>query len=103
MGIPRARADRPNKIGLKRPTVTPGCLILGNILLRRFDLWNWVGGVACIPEVVAGNKIVTVPKNYKTERTIAIEPLLNSVLQKGIGAVIRKTAAPCWSESQRPG
>lgn len=90
VGIPRARADRPNKIGLKRPTVTPGCLVLGNILLRRFDLWNWVGGVACIPEVVAGNKIVTVPKNYKTERTIAIEPLLNSVLQKGIGAVIRK-------------
>jgi len=39
---------------------------------------------------VPGNKVCTVPKNYKTDRTIAIEPDLNIFVQKGIGAMIRK-------------
>lgn len=37
-----------------------------------------------------GNKIVTVPKNSKTDRTIAIEPGLNLWFQKGIGSMIRR-------------
>lgn len=37
-----------------------------------------------------GNKIVTVPKNSKTDRTIAIEPGLNLWFQKGIGTMIRR-------------
>jgi hypothetical protein len=37
-----------------------------------------------------GNKIVTVPKNAKTDRVIAIEPGLNLWFQKGIGEMIRK-------------
>lgn len=39
---------------------------------------------------VAGNKVVTVPKNAKTDRTIAIEPGLNLWFQKGIGTMIRR-------------
>lgn len=39
--------------------------------------------------IVPGNRITTVPKNAKTDRLIAIEPLLNGILQKGIGGVIR--------------
>jgi len=35
------------------------------------------------------NKIITVPKNAKTDRTIAIEPGLNIWFQKGIGSIIR--------------
>lgn len=38
----------------------------------------------------AGNKIVTVPKNSKTDRTIAIEPGINLWFQKGIGTMIRR-------------
>lgn len=37
-----------------------------------------------------GNKIVTVPKNSKTDRTIAIEPGINLWFQKGMGTMIRR-------------
>jgi len=37
-----------------------------------------------------GNKIVTVPKNSKTDRTIAIEPGINLWYQKSIGTMIRR-------------
>lgn len=36
-----------------------------------------------------GNKVTTVPKNSKTDRVIAIEPLMNMYVQKGIGGAIR--------------
>lgn len=39
---------------------------------------------------VVGNKLISVPKNYKTERTIAIEPDMNMYVQKGFGNVIRR-------------
>lgn len=41
-------------------------------------------------EVVPGNRIVTVPKSYKVDRTISIEPDLNIYVQKGVGAMIRR-------------
>ncbi len=37
-----------------------------------------------------GNKIVTVPKNSKTDRVIAVEPGINLWFQKGIGTMIRR-------------
>lgn len=37
-----------------------------------------------------GNKIVTVPKNSKTDRVIAIEPGLNLWFQKGVGKMLRR-------------
>jgi hypothetical protein len=37
-----------------------------------------------------GNKIVTVPKNSKTDRVIAIEPGINLWFQKAIGTMIRR-------------
>ncbi len=39
--------------------------------------------------VVAGSKVTTVPKDAKTDRTIAIEPDMNMYVQKGIGSMIR--------------
>lgn len=41
-------------------------------------------------QVVDGNKLDWVPKNYKTDRTIATEPDWNMYLQKGIGKLIRR-------------
>jgi hypothetical protein len=41
-------------------------------------------------DVVPGNTVITVPKNYKTDRTIAKEPCMNIYIQKGIGGVIRR-------------
>lgn len=40
--------------------------------------------------VVPGGKITTVPKNAKTDRTIAIEPDMNLYVQKGIGAMLKR-------------
>jgi len=41
------------------------------------------------PRIVKGCRIVTVPKNAKMDRVIAIEPDMNMFIQKGLGAVIR--------------
>lgn len=41
----------------------------------------------------AGNSIVTVPKNSKTDRVIAIEPGINLWFQKAIGSMIRRRLA----------
>lgn len=41
------------------------------------------------PRLVRGSRIITVPKNAKTDRVIAIEPDLNMYLQKGLGGLIR--------------
>ncbi len=43
--------------------------------------------------IQAGNSIVTVPKNSKTDRVIAIEPAVNQWFQKGIGSMIRRRLA----------
>lgn len=40
--------------------------------------------------VVNGNKFTSVPKSWKTDRGICIEPTLNIYVQRGIGAYIRK-------------
>jgi len=42
------------------------------------------------PKVISGSKIVTVPKNAKTDRVIAIEPGINLWFQKGIGSMLRR-------------
>ena len=52
------------------------------ILYPTWDLSN--------QQIREGNKIVTVPKNSKTDRTIAIEPGLNIWFQLGIGKMIRR-------------
>jgi hypothetical protein len=39
---------------------------------------------------VVGNTIVTVPKNSKTDRVIAIEPGINLWIQKALGSMIRR-------------
>jgi len=41
-------------------------------------------------KLVHGNKVTTVPKNYKTDRVIAIEPDMNMYVQKGFGSLIRR-------------
>lgn len=41
-------------------------------------------------KVIPGNQLSFVPKNAKTDRPICIEPLLNGLLQKGIGSWLRR-------------
>lgn len=51
---------------------------------------QWSGQIFRRPTVVSYNKVVTVLKNAKTDRTIAIEPDWNMFFQLGFGGAIRR-------------
>jgi hypothetical protein len=104
---PRKRGDAYYKFGDKKPTTTKACLGLAYAALCDVPTWfchvtGWTGRAT--PDVfrelsayadefftiVPGNKVITVPKNAKTNRTIAKEPLMNQYIQKGIGGEIRR-------------
>lgn len=77
-----------------RPECTPGNLAAGNAAICCLPLWKQSilsrgGDPDQLVELVPGNKVIAVPKNYKTDRTIAKEPCMNIYVQKGIGRVIR--------------
>ena len=60
---------------------------------RSGELEREIGHKVDIPSrvtVVPGNRVTTVPKSWKTDRVIAIEPDWNMFFQKGVGACIRK-------------
>ena len=78
--LPRRQSHRSNK--WRCEDVTSGCLPYACALVQYL-------GIDHRFTVVEGNRITTVPKNSKTDRTIAIEPTWNSFIQKGIGGMIR--------------
>jgi len=91
--LPRRKADAAHKYS-GNPETTIGNAILANAAMLHNPLWSSLvddlseelGVGKC--KISPGNRIVTVPKNYKTHRTIAIEPCMNLYVQKGIGQVI---------------
>lgn len=86
----------------KRLDVTSNCLVLGRCCVNSIPSWvncqlqtdDFPSVEASITmdafNIVRGNEIVFVPKNAKTHRIIAKEPHVNSYVQKGFGAEIRK-------------
>lgn len=93
--VPSRRGDPYYKFRII-PEATPECGLLGLLAISRSPRWyevlaQKVGGPVGLDniEFVPGNRITTVPKNAKEDRTIAIEPTLNMFCQKGIGGVIR--------------
>lgn len=110
---PGATSDIPHRFGdayfkiRRKPCTTKGNAVLAHTCISRVPMWfSHVAALAgktpeemancTIEEQIAlmftfseGNRVVTVPKNAKTERTIAIEPTMNSYVQKGIGGLIR--------------
>jgi len=87
------------------PTVTPRAFtylamaVHENLWLRRVvsddpdghtdGTWNWASRLKPMCEFVRYNKIAFVPKTAKIHRSIAVEPLGNSLLQKGADLVMR--------------
>ena len=51
---------------------------------------GWIPEGIHTVKVVQGSQLDFVPKNAKTDRPICIEPLLNGLMQKGIGSCMRK-------------
>lgn len=95
IGVKRSMSDLYYKFGTKSPTCTTGCSLLAQIAISRIPSWYYQGegfspGASPAIEIVAGNKVTTVPKSYKTDRVIATEPLMNMFIQKGIGNLIRR-------------
>lgn len=93
--LPRRMSDAAYKFsGI--PESTAGNAALAVAAIRSSPIWEQIvqsSGAKTWDEyisIVPGNRIVTVPKNYKTDRTIAIEPDMNMYVQKGIGALMRK-------------
>ena len=92
--LPRRSGAPYYKFGGK-PQVTPSAKLLAIVDIWTHPLWreqcqlsdwdpeNWV-------QVVAGSRVDTVPKTFKTDRLICIEPEMNMRLQRGIGKMIRK-------------
>lgn len=69
-----------------------GSTVVSNSLLRlseelRASFPSWLGGANLIP---ATGRLEFVPKSFKTDRSIMIEPLVNAFLQKGVGSLLKK-------------
>lgn len=80
--LPRSRGSHQHKWEFATHTTR------GNLVWIE-DLWHY----AALPErefrIVETNRVTTVPKNAKTDRTIAMEPAWNAFIQAGLGRVIR--------------
>lgn len=94
-GISRRQSDPFYKFG-DHPTTTTCNLYLASAAIQSRAPWyRFVRENEPSPDaedwftVVAGNKVVTVPKNAKTDRTIAAEPTMNGFIQRGIGVMLR--------------
>lgn len=91
--LPRSRSSAAYKYsGI--PESTSGCAALGSAAISMIPLWKHEvltkgEGAGDLVKIVQGNSVITVPKNFKTDRTIAKEPDMNIYIQKGIGRVIR--------------
>lgn len=70
--------------------------LLGHLIPVAYPSWERLRTAADSQQLESafhfevGNTIVTVPKNSKTDRVIAVEPGFNLWFQKGIGAMIRR-------------
>lgn len=86
----RRQSDVGYKLG-GIPHATPTAASFVRDIIPEFPKWeSHLRNEGALCKIVQGNKVVSVPKNYKTNRMIAIEPEWNMFLQKGIGGVIRK-------------
>lgn len=74
-----------NKFLSEKGTTRPLDSFMGGLYATAYPHWDLTSRV-----IQSGNKVITVPKNSKTDRTIAIEPGLNLWFQKGIGSMIRR-------------
>jgi hypothetical protein len=90
--LPRVRSSVAHKYS-GTPETTFGNSVLASIAISMVPAWKRVLTSEVGPlhlNLVHGNRVTTVAKNWKTDRAIAIEPDMNMYVQKGIGAVIRE-------------
>lgn len=85
--VPRRASHRVNKIGTQKPTVTGQC----HTLLEAYKAFDpHLAAAMSDVIIVDGSVATTVPKDARSDRMIAIEPLWNMFFQKGIGGLMRR-------------
>lgn len=106
IGVHGDATSYSRKFSAERWSVTPGAVhhgfaavmanhhLLEQFFERRgeyycYDLQHAFTAYVARMSVTSNNKISFVPKTAKIMRTIAVEPLLNSLVQKGIDKVLR--------------
>lgn len=63
----------------------------GGLLQQCYPLWfSHLTSMSSFPTFETGNKVVTVPKDAKTNRVIAVEPGMNLWFQKSLGDMIER-------------
>lgn len=91
--LPREISDAYHKFGTVIPECSTECVPLVEAYLSACrPLWKGflLDKFGSCYSIRDSNRITTVPKNFKSDRPIAIEPLWNLWFQKGIGSVIRR-------------
>ena len=87
------RSGSPQNKWVNGAHITNRALPWYDALRKTFRGWSHAPGDVMMNttvNVVEVNLVTTVPKNAKTDRTIAIEPCWNSFFQHGIGDAIRR-------------
>lgn len=89
--LPRAKSDIWYKFGTQ-PDCNSNMIDLAQRTFAASPAWcrGLFERHQTIVTISDFNRVTTVPKNFKTDRVIAIEPLLSMFWQKGIGELIRK-------------
>lgn len=109
LGVHGNATNLGRKLLSKVWTITPGAVTLGATsfvnnphILELLSEKRGSLGIYCFDQeaaevefrrkmqLVTHNKIVFVPKTVKVHRTIAVEPLINGYLQKGVDIVLRR-------------
>lgn len=88
--MPRSRSAPAHKYS-KKLEITYGAEALAQAALQLNPAWgtkNFRGEPGY--NIVPGNRLLCVPKNYKVHRVIAAEPSGNMYFQKGIGSALRR-------------
>lgn len=81
--LPRRVASHPEKFSSERRITSVAYDFVKPWFRAAYPNWDMMF------EINGSAKIITVPKNAKTDRTISIEPGMNLWFQKGIGKMIR--------------
>lgn len=82
----RSKNSTVQKLSITTPSISRGALFYYALLPRRLrDLWRWDK-----LDIVRVNRFEMVPKSYKTDRAIAIEPLVDASIQRSFGLQIAR-------------
>lgn len=81
------------KYSVFTPTISSKAIPFADVFLKGTLWYQYLirgTGNKVNYKITEASKIAFVPKNYKINRTIAVEPLMNTYFQKGVGSYIRK-------------